>query len=581
MLRNGAVALLLACAFALSLFYRSYEDPLQFPVMALLAGGFLLALPRREISLPSSATVVALIALTVLTLLTFAVSTIPFSSQIALCVFIALPLTFFTTSCIVAAKARQDVLIFALPVFLILSFWAIAQSLFTGMRAPGPFLDPNMLAAILSIGLLCATGFALEKKKPVYTLPAFILFSGLIATGSRSGLAASMIAMATLIFASGIRLSRKTLIQMALIALSVLLLLGASLLHQLGNIANLAAPSVTDRLDLWHAAWQIALAHPFFGTGPGTFHFYYPAWRMPADQSLGNFAHSDPLQMAAEMGFAAPVLLYGLLLCVFLHTRAAVKRTVNETQRLAILTPFAALLTVALQAHINYPLYLLPVMIACGVLLALWHRATFLVTGEGVTSLTLSRRSQIFTVSGGLLLALCVLGLSFTASAGFYYLKKSREAADPQTVLIALGHAEIRGPLSFIDPEVEMARTNLHLLNQTDNIKSEKLKRTLLAETKRLLDNAAYWNPAWAEIDFLRGQMEQTEGSKLLMVTDWKEALRKNPMHFAARENLAEALLAEGRRDDAINIVTGGLQYPHTIAYREWAVAFLMERKSP
>ena len=65
------------------------------------------------------------------------------------------------------------------------------------------------------------------------------------------------------------------------------------------------------------------------------------------------------------------------------------------------------------------------------------------------------------------------------------------------------------------------------------------------------------------------------------MVTDWKDALRKNPMHFDARQNLAAALLAEGRREDAINIVSDGLKYPHTMAYREWATSFLTGKKTP
>lgn len=578
MLRNIATGLLLACAFVLSLFYRSYEDPLQFPVIALLAPAFIIALPRRQMIIPSSAPVMALIALTILNLVAFAVSTIPFSSQIALCIFCALPVTFFSLS-LQENKSRITITLAAITGLLAL--WAVAQTFITNTRAAGPFLDPNMLAAILGIGLICASGLSLEKKSPTFIALSFLLFAGLVSTGSRSGLATTLIALAVLLTATPVRIQRKNIILTTLAALAILVVLGAPLLQQLGEIANISSPSFTDRLALWHSAWTMALDHPLIGTGPGTFHFYYPAYRNSADQSLGTFAHNDPLQMATEMGLAAPILFYILLALILRRTMRALRSTDDPAKRLAILTPFAALLTLALQAHVNYPLYLLPVMIACGALLALWHAATVNVLGHGITTFaTISAPRRIAVTFAGMLIMSCILGLSFTSAAGLYYLQKSRTAADPQTSLIALGWAEQTAPLSFIDPEIDMARTNLHLIDRTGSIKSSKLKDSLLTDTTRLLDNAAYWNPAWAEIDYLKGEMYQIREQKGPMLESWFTTIRKNPMHFTARKSLALALRSEGRHQDAIDVITDGLKYPHPLPYREWAISFIEDKNS-
>ena len=69
-----------------------------------------------------------------------------------------------------------------------------------------------------------------------------------------------------------------------------------------------------ERLNFWHAAWNMIKAHPFIGVGINTFVLAYPAYRIVPDayNQVGPYAHNQYLHMAAEMGmfgFAAFMLL--------------------------------------------------------------------------------------------------------------------------------------------------------------------------------------------------------------------------------------------------------------------------------
>ena len=64
---------------------------------------------------------------------------------------------------------------------------------------------------------------------------------------------------------------------------------------------------------IWATSMKMAFDHFLTGTGLGTFYLYYPANRIAAlDNSAGQWAHMDSLQLFVETGIAAPVLLYAL-----------------------------------------------------------------------------------------------------------------------------------------------------------------------------------------------------------------------------------------------------------------------------
>ncbi|HEY8191537.1 MAG TPA: O-antigen ligase family protein, partial [Alphaproteobacteria bacterium] len=481
----------------------------------------------------------------------------------------------------------RALMILAAPVFAALALYALFQyfaydSGTHALRAHGPLINPNSLASIFNLGLIpfFAAALAAPRKGARQAAAAMtaLLFAGLVATESRGGFVAAIAAMTVLclILRPGGKAILKPVGMMAAIFVILPLLAHGRLPHRLESMAApMADPAIAERFSIWRASWRMFLDHPLTGTGPGTFSYYYSVYREPLkDSSAGFFAHLDPLQMGIEMGFLGPVLFYALLIAILVRTIEALGAARdNPGLRLRIAVPFAALLTVAIHAHLCFPLYLMPVLLACGILLAVWHQGTVEAMGNGLSPAPL----WPVRIGAGMIVIL-LIGLSGSAAAGSYYFQQALKTKDTTLYLKELARADRLGPKSFIDPEAELARTNLRILEETDSIKSEALKKQMFEETETLLDAASSWNPAWGEIDYLRGRLLMIQGRKGEAFKAWKSGLIKDPEHFPIRRALAEYLQEIGQTDKAVSIVAGGLNYPHPKTYRDFAGRFLEER---
>ena len=74
------------------------------------------------------------------------------------------------------------------------------------------------------------------------------------------------------------------------------------------------APSASARLEYWRVAWSTAVAHPWFGTGPGTFFVPYQKLKRP-EAEMSRLVHNDYLQQASDSGFPG-FLAYAALIWV-------------------------------------------------------------------------------------------------------------------------------------------------------------------------------------------------------------------------------------------------------------------------
>lgn len=116
-------------------------------------------------------------------------------------------------------------------------------------------------------------------------------------------------------------------------------------------------PSTNARLLLWHSSIQMTLAHPFVGTGWGSFGSYYPAFRSSLENSsAGFYAHNDYLQLAAEGGIAALLLQLGVLLGVLFQLKRSLKRAADVAglESIALLLGVLALF---IHAGVNFIFY--------------------------------------------------------------------------------------------------------------------------------------------------------------------------------------------------------------------------------
>jgi putative inorganic carbon (HCO3(-)) transporter len=90
--------------------------------------------------------------------------------------------------------------------------------------------------------------------------------------------------------------------------------------------SQVAQQNVSTRFGAWGAAARLASDHPLLGVGPGNFQFYY---NKLTGQPVGTFtltvAHNALLDVGAELGIAAMVLLAAYLVLAFVRLSSCVE----------------------------------------------------------------------------------------------------------------------------------------------------------------------------------------------------------------------------------------------------------------
>jgi len=127
-----------------------------------------------------------------------------------------------------------------------------------------------MAAALLLAISIASQGDGRLRRLAAITVP--VLFAGLITSGTRGSMIAAG-AGVTLVIAFS---SRRRIVFAQLAGLSVLVIAAALLAPGLASPAKLqflftshGASSIAVRLLSWNIGWQLALAHPWLGLGPG------------------------------------------------------------------------------------------------------------------------------------------------------------------------------------------------------------------------------------------------------------------------------------------------------------------------
>lgn len=588
--------LCLLAASAISLPLSALQDPgLALVIGLILLAGAATAIPAfraGRMMIPASVTALSLLGLWGWMGVSMAFSPVPFHSLIAFCTFSALPMTFFVIG---THQHRHDMVRWLmggmLALFCLLALPALWQFI-TGVttRAHWPMLDPNILCTLFALALPLALTLALTAINRVHRIMALVacalLCAAIIATGSRGGLVAALAAVVTLIAFMDRTLIKRVMAPAITMILSVAIMvfiLGpqTTTIDRMATLAQNGADEngLLPRLIMHEGSIRMMMDNPVVGTGPGTFFLVYPGYRGSiSDTSLGAWAHCDPLQWGAEAGIPALILFYIILGAVLVRTIRAM-RMATPDRRMDILVPFTALLAVAIQSHVQFPLQTLAVLIPCGILLAAWHHATTLAlqNGDAVIIHAPGPKRTGFLVAT---LAVLVLFIAITVPIGgalFEMRAASRawasdDPADARNVLIHLARADRWGPHSFIDPEVTLARINISMINANDNPTS---RTRLINETTDLLDAATHWNPYWADIDALRGDLALALGLRDSARGHYIRALQKNPLHFNARIALAHTMLDDKKMTDAVQLLDMGLRMPHPGWYRTQSVALL------
>lgn len=582
--------LLIAAGFAFSLFFHGQDNVLFAPAfLCVLAGALipLLTAVWRDAFLPKALPALLLFAFWLYVTASLFWSTMPYASLLTWLVFSCLPLLFIA----LAVSPQRDAYVAAaggmLHVGLVaLGLWAVLQvTLFDGFgsRAAHPMINANNLASILNLGLLplVAVCLALRGRGWLFYASlagALILFAGLLMTESRGGFISFVIGFMLLLVVMRQTVFTHWRRTVAIILLFTALFTGADLTGHSNTgqrLSVLATAPATDhaamaRPAIWTATLEMIRDRPLAGSGFGTFYQQYGAYRTPDDRgSAGQWAHMDPLQYAAEMGIAAPLLFYAFVLSLAWFVARRMPR--DGEARALIAGPLAALAAILAHAHVSYPLYLMPVIIIGGVwLAAIYGRSAGAADWSRLQADTAQRRSTpSFLV---ILIATLLAVPAITAAMGTWYVGRAKEAIEdgrPQTFLAMLDRAERWGPASFADPHVYRAGLYIDLLRAPYALLNEEEQADTYRMAQLYLDHAAQLAPAWAEVDYKRAALLNTVRDRY--EPDWMatatghlvQALAKDKRHFRARKMLADLYMEQARMEEAYELLWEGARYPH------------------
>jgi O-antigen ligase len=203
--------------------------------------------------------------------------------------------------------------------FMLISF---LQRFDYGRRASGFYVCPNHLAGALEVlgvfgvSLVCWSRFPTWSKLLIGYITA-VSYAGVLLTGSRGGYASAVASLFVLAVLSLIVLRRaETRLFWSIGGISVLaaLIIGAAAFSvvkksdYLAERAQNPLSTASIRLDLWHAAIEEWKAHPWIGTGSGTYLYYGRMFRTERMQQDPIDAHNDYLHLLGEYGVAGGVL---------------------------------------------------------------------------------------------------------------------------------------------------------------------------------------------------------------------------------------------------------------------------------
>ncbi|MGE0712061.1 MAG: O-antigen ligase family protein [Planctomycetota bacterium] len=239
------------------------------------------------------------------------------------------------------------------------------------LRARWPLVNPNHLAATLTLCLGLGLGVALSRAAPrlrgLAALATALCVVGLVATRSRAGVAcAALTALAALALA-GLGSRRRLgagLLAVAALAGGVALSDPEPLRERLGaeraaaEGKGAAGISLQGRAESWALALGIARGAPLAGAGLGTFDEVSPAFLDPTIQrwTRPGAAHCDYLELAAGVGWPVTcVALVALALALAAAARGAL--AAEGTPRAVAAGALAGLGGVLAHSAVDFPLH--------------------------------------------------------------------------------------------------------------------------------------------------------------------------------------------------------------------------------
>ena len=336
---------------------RISRNPLQLPLLGMLALGLIQLLPLRNIG---TAGVLSVSPVRTLSL-------DPYSTRFALVQIAALLIYFAAILVFTDTPHRLRLLVRTVIIFgFFLAIFGLTQSFtsptkvywfreLTQSTAFGPFINRHHFAGYMELALALPLGLLFGGSvKPemrfIYLFAGGLMGTALIMTGSRGGIISLGAEILFLVVVAGSRRKRKeteeqekpqrirraaTRAALALVLIvglfmGVVWFGGESALNRFVGTVNSDDPT-TGRAHFWSVTLDIIKAHPILGTGLGAFGVVYTRY----DSRNGLFrleqAHNDYLQILSDGGLAGAAL--GLIFVVLLFRMGFARRESRDDFR--------------------------------------------------------------------------------------------------------------------------------------------------------------------------------------------------------------------------------------------------------
>ncbi len=565
--------------------FAAYEAEFIFIAVSLLAVAVSFAMLKYDFTVrvtrTDAAVLIPVFAFWSVALASVALSEIPTISLIYFGVFSLFPLSFCC-----GMLAREKMWFFAVAgigyaslatVILLHDFVLVSTEAVPSLRIQWPFADANALAGFLLPGFFAALGLMLGSRRRadsnIGMMLAILAVAGVMATGSRGGLAAMICALAVFTILSWPQIMHhKRCVFLFLAAIAVLAMIpGLVPEHNAGEriILTLTGqePFLWTRPAIWAGAWQIAREHFWTGTGIGTFYLYYPAVNAGDYYSAGRMAHNDPLQFWAEMGVLAPLLFYGFILVACVLTWRALKNFPrDDVRRMRIIAPFCALGALVLHAHVNFPFYIPATLMLAGIFTGCWFVQVRQAMAGADAAKPLRHRQALKIVLIVPLLAI-LYGFMILQASHIVFMRGDLrgQVGDLTGFADDINKASRMAGRKNTDSLLMAAQVNVASLQAQGGI-ARKNSQQLHDETVKLLDEVRSLNPLLVATAHTRGLLAVSrallglggEGSPEIF---FQESLALDPRFFPARIDLARYYMRRHNKPKAFSVLEDGRKW--------------------
>ena len=389
-----------------------------------------------------------------------------------------------------------------------------------GGRSFAGFITPAGLGGFLLLSIPVTVSLALEQKgtrRTAWFVVAALQIAAFLSAASAT--AAASLLGATAVAALVWNRRRRTL----LIGLAALTLVLAAVSVQRGGIlldpANPRGPW-QERAGNFRAAWAMAAEHPWIGVGPGGFSELYPSYRQAGDNETRH-VHNLPLELGAEVGWPAAILLTALFFYLFCRP-VWVERRPGPAWRKGVAIGLAGF---ALHNLGDFSAFMPSVLWISAVLLGLWTPRSEAGTSWGVRGLG---RAAAGAALAAVLLAALVAGLGGIAADRRMAARYVSFAGD-RAEAVRLAEQAVR--LAPWDPDAALlyARTTEAAIPD---------RRIALERA----DNAVALSPVRPAARVLRGRLRLSVGDLEGGYADLAEAVRLYPIetNYAEQRNLLQ-----------------------------------------